>query len=266
LFFTTSDGVPLHFLECGKGPTIVFVPGWMMPAEIFQPQIDYFSKSFHVVAIDPRSQGESGKPAEGNYPGRRAQDYKEFIDHLGVSSVTLVAWSLAVFEALTYVEMYGSYKLSALVLIDFNIYAPPTEEERNARVAVVHQLQADRKGFTETFVRGMYRKPQSEEYLARIVAAALKTPTNSAAAMWVERAIKTDLRSVLPKFDMPVLAVMAPATRTTIPLIQSGAPHAQGEVFDDCGHCLFIDDANRFNTLLESFLDKVASSKPGSPS
>jgi non-heme chloroperoxidase len=90
-FFTTSDGVKLHYLESGTGPTILFVPGWTMPAEIWQPQIDYFSKSYHVVALDPRSQGESDKPAEGNYPGRRAQDYKELIDHLGGSPVVLVA-------------------------------------------------------------------------------------------------------------------------------------------------------------------------------
>ena len=57
-------------------------------------------------------QGESDKPAEGNYPGRRAQDYKELIDHLGGSPVVLVGWSLAVHEALTYVEMFGTYKLN----------------------------------------------------------------------------------------------------------------------------------------------------------
>ena len=43
-FFTTSDGVKLHYLESGAGPTILFVPGWTMPAEylaaadrLFQP-------------------------------------------------------------------------------------------------------------------------------------------------------------------------------------------------------------------------------------
>ena len=32
-YFKTSDGVRLHYLEAGTGPeTLVFVPGWMMPA------------------------------------------------------------------------------------------------------------------------------------------------------------------------------------------------------------------------------------------
>jgi len=35
--FTTSDGVRLHVIEAGppQAQTIVFVPGWTMPAWIF---------------------------------------------------------------------------------------------------------------------------------------------------------------------------------------------------------------------------------------
>ena len=31
-WFVTSDSVRLHYLSAGSGPTIVFVPGWTMPA------------------------------------------------------------------------------------------------------------------------------------------------------------------------------------------------------------------------------------------
>jgi non-heme chloroperoxidase len=33
--FLTSDGVKLHYLEAGSGPSMVFVPGWTMPAWIW---------------------------------------------------------------------------------------------------------------------------------------------------------------------------------------------------------------------------------------
>src|SRR6185312_9198016 len=40
--FVTSDGVRLHYIEAGHGHarTLVFVPGWTMPAWIFDKQID----------------------------------------------------------------------------------------------------------------------------------------------------------------------------------------------------------------------------------
>ena len=41
-YFQTSDDVTLHYLEAGSGPTIVFVPGWTMPAEIWEHQLRYF--------------------------------------------------------------------------------------------------------------------------------------------------------------------------------------------------------------------------------
>jgi non-heme chloroperoxidase len=255
--FTTSDGVKIHYLESGTGPIILFVPGWTMPAEIWQPQIEYFSKKYHVVAVDPRSQGASDKPAEGNYPGRRAQDYKELIDHLGGSPVVMVGWSLAVHEALTYVEMFGTDKLSGLVLVDLNVYTPSTQEERDSRYAMLHNFQADRKQFAATFVRGMYHKPQPEQYLESVTAASLKTPTNSAVAMLAELAVKNDLRPALPKLNIPVLAAMTENNRSAAELIASSVPGSQAEVFEDAGHCLFVDDADRFNTELDNFLKKA---------
>ena len=63
--FKTSDGVQLHYLEAGSGPTLVFVPGWTMPAEIWDPQIRHFAATHRVVALDPRGHGRSEKPAHG---------------------------------------------------------------------------------------------------------------------------------------------------------------------------------------------------------
>jgi microsomal epoxide hydrolase len=255
--FVTSDGVKLHYLESGTGPTILFVPGWTMPAEIWQPQIEHFSKNYHVVAVDPRSQGASDKPAEGNYPARRAQDYKDLIDHLGGSPVVMVGWSLAVHEALTFVEMFGTKPLNALVMVDLSAYTPSTQEERDRRYTMLHNFQADRKQFAATFVRGMYHKPQTEPYLESVTAASLRTPTNSAVAMLAEYAVKNDLRPVLPKLNIPVLAIMTENNRAGAELIRSSVPGSQVEVFEDAGHCLFVDDAGRFNTVLENFLEKT---------
>lgn len=261
-FFTTSDGIKLHYLEAGTGPTLLFIPGWTMPAEIWQPQIDYFCAHYHVVALDPRSQGDSDKPTEGNYPGRRAQDYKELIDHLGPGPVVMIGWSLAVHEAFTYVQMFGTYKLSALVLVDMSVYTEQTPEEREARWQQFHKLQSDRKAYSDVFVRGMYHKPHSEQYLNSVLAASLKTPTNTTIALLGELALKNDMRPVLPRIKIPVLAVMTERNRAQAEMITAGIPGAQGEVFSDAGHCLFVDDPDRFNTVLERFLEKSVSKTP----
>src|SRR5882762_2982494 len=117
-FFKTSDNIRIHYLEAGSGRPIVLIPGWTMPAWIWQKQIDEFSKKYHVVAVDPRSQGESDKPTFGHLPETRARDYKELVDHLNLKRPVLVGWSMACGEELKYVEQFGNDNLAGLVLVD----------------------------------------------------------------------------------------------------------------------------------------------------
>jgi len=49
--------------------------GW-----IWQQQIDELSKKYLMIAVDPRSRGESDKPNYGHLPETRARDYKELVD------------------------------------------------------------------------------------------------------------------------------------------------------------------------------------------
>jgi pimeloyl-ACP methyl ester carboxylesterase len=56
------------------------MPGW-----IWQKQIDGLSKKYRVIAVDPRSQGESDKPTYGHLPETRARDYKQVVDPSGMS-------------------------------------------------------------------------------------------------------------------------------------------------------------------------------------
>lgn len=74
-FFKTSDGLRLHYLEAGSGPrTLVFVPGWLMPAEIFEQQILALAADHRVIVLDPRGQGRSKAPPQRLQAAARARD------------------------------------------------------------------------------------------------------------------------------------------------------------------------------------------------
>src|SRR5271167_372056 len=117
-FIKTSDGVQIHYLEAGSGRPIVFIPAWTMPAWIWQKQIDEFSKHYHVIAVDPRSQGESDKPPYGHLPETRARDYKELVDQLGLKHPVLVGWSMGCGELVKYAEQFGTEHIAGVVLVD----------------------------------------------------------------------------------------------------------------------------------------------------
>ena len=256
--FTTSDSVKLHYSEAGKGPAIMFVPGWTMPAWIWEGQIQHFAEHYHVIALDPRSQGESEKAAEGNYVERRAKDIQELIESRKLGPVVLVGWSLAVPEVLSYAEQFGGANVRGYVLVDGLTWEKQDLEFVGAMLGMYKQLQVNRRPFTERFVRSMYKKPQSEEYIARVMAASLLMPTDSAIAASLSSVSRTDWRPAMAKLDRPVLVMCESSIRAmTADPIKKNVPAAQVEAFADAGHALFVDDAERFNKVLEEFVKNL---------
>ena len=207
-----------------------------------------------VIALDPRSQGESDKPADGNYPERRARDYKELVDHLKLAPAVLVGWSMAVPEIMAYVDQFAATDLSGVVLVDGFVVV----DDAVAKVFPMwlKSLEMDRKGFTDRFVHGMYKKPQPESYYERLIAAALQTPTNSAVTLGVGMIGRMDWSPVFPKLaQTPVLSVVTKVLIKQLDPLRAALPQLQSEVFEDAGHALFVDEAERFNLVVQKFIE-----------
>lgn len=267
-YFTTSDGVELHYLEAGSGPTIVFVPGFTFPAEVWEPQLTHFARNHRVVALDPRSQGRSGKPTHGHHQLRRGKDIGELIEHLGAGPAVVVGWSLAVREILTYAKEFGTDAFRGIVLVDMTLgtdvpLGEPHPSEPGWRRWMVG-LQLDREEFTRAWVRGMYRSEQPDEYLEAITEAVLATPTNSAVTLLANLMLieERDLRPVLDTLDLPVLYVASSQqwAISEAEMARERWPEMHVEILEGTGHTLFVDEPERFNQVLEEFLATVPDS------
>jgi non-heme chloroperoxidase len=281
-YIKTADGVKIHYLEAGVQktglnvyiskepmgeadiapalrPSILFVPGWTMPAWIWQKQIDYFSKHDRVVAMDPRSQGDSTITSEGLYPAARARDIKAVVDQLHLAPVVLVGWSMAVTELAAYVDQFGTNGIAGLVLVDDN-FGGLAPGEGQADLLFINQILKDRQKNTEAFVRNLcFKKPQPEDYLSRVTAACMRTPTSDAVALLVGK-YAADYRSVAAKIDKPALFCYADSPYMPAAAQQAMQQSVKGsrlEVFRGAGHALFVDDPDHFNSVLENFLNNV---------
>jgi len=251
--FRTSDGVELHYLEAGTGATLVLVPGWTMPAEIWQHQLRHFSSMYRVVALDPRGQGRSEKTAHGYQPSRRALDIGELLEHIGGEPAVVAGWSLAMQEVLVLTHEYGTENIRAVALVDHAI---------NFDAAYMTQrfisMQVEREEWTRDFVAAIHRSPQSGEYLEAMTQAALSTPTNAAAIMIANLMLMgpTDLRPALDALDRPAIFIASSQewAMEQAELIRKGWPEIQVEVIEETSHALFVDKPEEFNQVLEEFL------------
>lgn len=253
-FFSTSDGVRLHYLEQGDGPAVVFVPGWAMPARIWQSQLTALSRSYRVIAIDPRNQGESARTTEGNFPERRATDIHELVTQLHLEPVVLVGWSLGVRELVTYAKLFGTRSLRGLVLVDGEVVTVLSDERRHSQASFIHNVETRRADFTAEFVRGMFATQQASEYLSGLVRDALRVPTSAAVAMLADLYLENDMRADVAGIDVPVLVAVRTAHADQAAAVTAVLPSARTEIFDKAGHALFVDESGRFNALLEEFL------------
>jgi microsomal epoxide hydrolase len=249
--FVTSDGVRLHYREAGVGQSIVFVPGWTMPGAIWSAQMAHFARTHRVIAFDPRGQGNSEVPRSGYTVERRAQDIKELLDHVGAEPVVLVGWSLGVLESLAYAGANGTARLAALVLVDNSIgeEPPPVSDP-----TFLTRLQRDRVKTVEGFVRGMYRRPQTDAYLRGIVSASLSTPLDASVALLSYPYPRERWREFVYQIDKPLLYAVSARFKGQAENLKKNKSEAWIEVFDQAGHALFVDEAARFNSLLERFL------------
>jgi len=251
--FRTSDGVELHYLEAGSGPLLVLVPGWTMPAEIWEPQIRHFASTYRVVALDPRGQGRSEKPAFGYQPSRRALDIGELLDHLDAEPAIIAGWSIAMQEVLILTHEFGTENIRAVVLVDYAV-----DFDTGDLPSRFISLQVAREEWTRDFVRAIHRSPQSEEYLEAMTQAALSMPTNAAAIMIANLVLMgpTDLSPMLDALDRPALFIASSQgwAMEQAELVRDGWPEIQVAVIDETAHALFVDKPEDFNSVLEDFL------------
>lgn len=254
-YFTTSDGVKLRYLSSGHGLTLIIQPGWMMPADIFKFQLDQLSNSFRIIVLDPRGQGLSEDSPENNYVERRARDIDELIKFEKIDSFILAGWSLGVPEVLYYVDKFGTKKLKGLVLIDGPITTEPKEVQQGWKY-LLHDLQTNRAEFEKNFISALFKNKQDSAFVETIKQRLTKTPTNSSfVALATHVAEPKDYSIILARVDVPVLITLA-IWQFQLENYKQVKANMSIETFQ-CGHALFVDEAERFNRLIiEKFSKK----------
>jgi non-heme chloroperoxidase len=263
-----GDGVSLRVIEAGKrgdGSPLVFIPGWSTGADIWRHQIDTFAKTRRVIAFDPRSEGESTKTTSGNTPEIRAQDLHTLLEGLDVRRPVLVGWSQGVQDIAAYVERYGTKDLAGIVLVDAAVsdgadgmVARPQETAEQFKMFAIYQ--AHQQEYLGGMMRAIISKPQSDDAIKGLVSTGMKTPPDVGIGMLIADMFCVNRTPALKKIECPTL-IIASAKSFELSRQQAAAdqiPHARFEKVEDASHAVFVDQPDRFDELVRSFVTKLA--------
>ena len=266
-YFTTNDNVRLHYLEAGKGKTIVMLPGAGFSAELFNYQIEEFKDKYKVISLDKRGHGKSEKADHGYRVSRFGKDLHDFLEFLELDSAIIIAHS--VYE---YIDLFGTKKISKLVIIDepASLLINPiwTEKERQNYGAVyeastLYELtnkffSDDSENLLTEIVNRMTTRFATQEQ-KNFILKCMEIPGQSAAKLYFNN-ICQDFRDIFHKIDVPTLLITGRASLhpwQSHKWMSGQIPDSKLEIIseeDGGNHFPFVEKPDNFNKIVASFL------------
>src|ERR1700680_1019089 len=85
----------------------------------------------------------------------------------------------------------------------------------------MNQLQQDRQKQADGFVRSMFKKPQPEDYLKRVIDASVQVPADTAVVLIYNMIAVKDFSTGLVRMNRPVLFAYQPESQPSADYVKS---------------------------------------------
>lgn len=262
-----APGVEMHYLEMGEGKPLLFIPGLTFSGEIFKAQIEYFSNNYRVIAIDPRGQGYSSKPVDGNDYLTHGRDLASLIDCLGLEDIVLIGWSTGNLEVWSYIQQFGKEKVRAAVTIDMSplpLSPDPTwwtegtiEKLSQAATICMNSPEGVREFFSDYATGVMIQHEMEPAELEAIMDISCRTPYWVCKMLFCDAIFSNYLETAKDVgANMESLMFIAEHWADVAkPFVEKELPGYEIKVMG--GHLMFYEYPQKWNGILEEFLNRV---------
>lgn len=262
----SADGVVIKYEVRGKGePALVFIHGWCCDRTFWQPQLDHFSKTRRVVAIDLGGHGASGLGRKTWSMAAFGADVAAVVNHLQLKSVVLVGHSMGGPVMLEAAPLLKD-RLAGLVGVD-TLTDP--EEHYTAE-----QMAEYRKPFEKDFPSAMrealrnendFFTPKTNPVLIEKIVAKMSAapPAVGVGAFQAMLDFANEFeRPRLAEVKVPLVCINANRDPKKVEAGQKYAPQFEVLTLPDAGHFLMMEYPEQFNALLEKTLENMPPQSP----
>ncbi|GKS58569.1 hypothetical protein YTPLAS18_20960 [Nitrospira sp.] len=271
-FFTTNDGVRLHYRDEGSGPALVLLPGWTQPASGFAAVIERLSDTFRCLALDFRGHGESERPEHGYRVSRLARDVSDFLDHLGLEEAILLGHSAGCTVIWSFIDLFGQDRVQATVLCDEMaafVRRPEWSDQECRQYGVVaggDQALAlaasvagpDGEQVLRDFLTSEFSLDVPKREVERVIEGSLKMPRKAAAELMLSL-MYADFRDVFPLIRRPTLCIGGAESHLgpdVMPWIASRIPGARVAMIRG-RHFVYLENPVEFTAKVRAFLEEA---------
>jgi len=254
-YVEANDGVHLYYEVYGHGRPIILIHGGGLSMVWWNKQLQSLSKDYRVFALDTRGNGKSGKTPWGHRTARYAMDIRQVLESLELFDVTLVGWSIGARTVLSYIELFRDYRLRGVVLVDecpnVEVHKPA---EINPQPPPDDLVERKRWELREMFVNS----DVSDQEIDVLLAGSERNIESQGVTLGPDYQAQ-DWRPMLPSINLPVL-ITTGGKSGAYPGCLYMAKHIPGanlEVFEKSGHVLFYEEPERFNAVINKFVESL---------
>lgn len=264
--FYTNDHVELYYEVKGAGKPLLMIPGWTCTTQFFKKNSDALAEHFQVILMDFRGHGESEKVLHSHRISRYAMDVKELLDQLDVQDVTVLGWSMGVAVLWSYLELFGNHRVGKLVCVDqapLQYTGPDWVWGQNGCYDVEMFIRtccaieyAPRESAEGLAFGCLYHEPTAAE--VKFIADEISKCPPKVRIEIMRDHTNLDWRDLLPLIKLPTLVCVARYSAVFdwqgSAYVAEQIPEAKLEFFEDSGHMLFWEEADKFNQVVADFI------------
>lgn len=108
--------IELYYEDHGTGKPVVLIHGWPLSGRSWEYQVPALVEAgYRVITYDRRGFGKSSQPWDGYDYETFAADLHQLLEHLDLTNVTLVGFSMGGGEVARYVGTYGTDRVEKAV-------------------------------------------------------------------------------------------------------------------------------------------------------
>jgi non-heme chloroperoxidase len=216
---TENDApIEIHYEDHGSGQPVVLIHGYPLNGNSWERQErELLAAGYRCISYDRRGFGRSSQPTVGYDYDTFAADLNALLEHLDLTDVILVGFSMGTGEVTRYIGTYGSARVHKAAL--FGVIPPfvlKTADNpegvdgqvfEDTKAAIVEDRYAFFKSFLDNFYNVDVLAPDrisDQAWQASFNVAVGSSPhaTYACVNTWL-----TDFRDDLPKIDVPTLVV-----------------------------------------------------------
>ena len=229
-----------------KGQTVLLVHGAYDNHKVWSAQYQYLERDHTPLALDLPGHGESQGPGISNSKGFR-EFIKAFVDVMGLTSFVFAGHSMGGSMALDYTLHYPE-ALEGLILVGS---APKWDDSEE----LIEMWKADPERARSSNMSYLFSQKTSDHIRKRYEEQLRATPDDVCLAD-IENCVSYDLVTKLNKIDPPALVICGEEEEWIdgSRAIHAGLPHSTFEVVPDAGHAILVEQPDRLNAAIGSYL------------